>query len=93
MKEKSSRLENLIEAIKKRKRNYRYNYNQQNGRNGRRISGLEDTTEEIESMVKENIKAINIITQNATEIWATMKGQNLRIIRIEERKDMILKAQ
>ena len=39
-----------------------------------RISGIEDTIEEIDSLVKENNKANKVITQNIQEILYTMKG-------------------
>ena len=49
-----------------------------------RISSAEDTIEEIDSSVKENIKFNESLTQNIQEIWDTMKRPNLRIIGIEE---------
>ena len=49
-----------------------------------RISGIEDTIEEIDTSVKENVKPKNFMTQNIQEIWDTMKRPNLRIIGIEE---------
>ncbi|KAL6082496.1 hypothetical protein STEG23_002745 [Scotinomys teguina] len=48
-----------------------------------RISGIEDTIEEIDISVKENTKAKKVITQNFQEIWDTMKMPNLKIIGIE----------
>lgn len=36
------------------------------------ISGLEDTTEEIDLSVKENVKSSKIFTQNIQETWDTM---------------------
>ena len=50
-----------------------------------RISSTEDTIEEIDSSVKENIKSNESLTQNIQEIWNTMKRPNLRIIGIEEK--------
>ena len=38
-----------------------------------RISGAEDTIEEIKSLVKENNKSNKYLTQNILEIWDTMK--------------------
>ena len=49
-----------------------------------RISGIEDTTEEINSLVKENIKSNKFLTQNIQDIWNTMKRSSLTIIKIEE---------
>ena len=49
-----------------------------------RISNSEDTTEEIDSSVKENIKSNKTLTQNIQELRDTMKRANLRIIGIEE---------
>ena len=44
-------------------RNYRDKYNQQNTRD-RRISGVEDTVKEIDSLIKENVAYNKILTQN-----------------------------
>ena len=49
-----------------------------------RISSTEDTIEEINSSVKENIKSSKSLTQNIQEICDTMKRPNLKIIGIEE---------
>ena len=49
-----------------------------------RISGVEDTIEETDSLVKENIKSNKFLTQDIQKIWDTMKRQSLRIIGIEE---------
>ena len=40
-----------------------------------RISGVEDSLEEIESSAKENLKFNKSLTQNIQEIWDTVKGQ------------------
>ena len=42
-----------------------------------RISGVEDTIEEIDSLVKEKeiIKSNKFLTQNLQKIWDTMKDQ------------------
>jgi uncharacterized coiled-coil protein SlyX len=46
-----------------------------------RISGIEDTVEEIATTLKENVKYIYInLIQNIQEIWDTMAKPNLRII-------------
>ena len=50
----------------------------------KRISSAEDTLEETDTLVKENIKSNKSLTQNIQEIWNTMKRSNLRIIGIEE---------
>ena len=57
-----------------------------------RISVTEDTIEEIDSLVKENIKSNKFLTQNIQEIWDTMKRTNLRIIGIEEGEEIQLKG-
>ena len=49
-----------------------------------RISSAEDTIEEIDSSVEENIKSNKSLTQNIQKIWDTMKRPNLRIIGTEE---------
>jgi hypothetical protein len=49
-----------------------------------RISGIEDTTEDIDTTVKENTKFRKFLTQNIQEIWDTMKRTNLRIIGLKE---------
>ena len=45
-----------------------------------RISSAEDTIEETDSLVKENIKSKKSLTQNIQEIWDAMKRPNSRII-------------
>ena len=57
-----------------------------------RLLGVEVTKEEIDSLVKENIKYNKFLTQNILEIWDTMKRPNLRIIGIEEREEVQLKS-
>jgi len=53
-----------------------------------RISGAEDTVEEIDTMVKEYSKhKKKLLTQNIWEIQDTMKRSSLRIIGIEENED------
>jgi hypothetical protein len=56
-----------------------------------RISGAEDTIENIDTTVKENANCKNLLTQNQ-EIQDTMRRPNLRIIGIEEREDSELKG-
>ena len=57
-----------------------------------RISSTEDTIEEIDSLVKENITSNKSLTQNIHEIWDTLKRPNLRIIGIEEGEEVQLKG-
>ena len=57
-----------------------------------RISGAEDTVEEINTTVKENSKHKKLLTQSIQEIHDTMKKPNLRIIGLEENEDSQLKG-
>ena len=57
-----------------------------------RISGAEDTIENIDTTVKENAKSKKLLTQNIQEIQDTMRRQNLRKIGIEEREDSQVKG-
>ena len=56
-----------------------------------RISGTEDTIENIDTTVKENAKRKKLLTPNIQEIQDTMRRPNLRIIGIEESEDSQLK--
>jgi DNA-binding FrmR family transcriptional regulator len=58
-----------------------------------RISGAEDTIENIDTTVKENEKCKKVLTQNIQEIQNTMKRPNLKIIGTEESKDSQSKGQ
>jgi hypothetical protein len=58
-----------------------------------RISGAEDTIENINTTVKENAKCKKVLIQNIQEIQDTMKRPNLRIIGIEENEHSQLKGQ
>ena len=58
-----------------------------------RISGAEDTIENIDTTVKENAKSKKLLTQNIQEIQDTMRRPNLRIVGIEESKIPNLKGQ
>ena len=51
-----------------------------------------DTIEEIDSLVKENVKSNKCLTQNIQEICDTMKRPNLRIIGIEKGEEVQLKS-
>jgi hypothetical protein len=42
-----------------------------------RISGVEETTEEMVTLVKENVKTKKFPTENIQEIWDTMKRAKL----------------
>jgi hypothetical protein len=57
-----------------------------------RISGTEDTIENIDTTVKVNAKCKNLLTPNIQEIQDTMRRPNLRIIGIEESEDPQLKG-
>jgi methyl-accepting chemotaxis protein len=48
------------------------------------ISDIEDTTENIDTTVKENTKSKKFLTQNIQEIQDTMERPNLRIIEKSE---------
>ena len=49
-----------------------------------RISGAEDSIENISTTIKENAKCKKILIQNIQEIQYTMRRPNLRIIGIDE---------
>ena len=57
-----------------------------------RISGVEDAIENIDSLVKENVRSNKFLTQNIQEIGDTMKRPNLGIIRIEKGEELQLKG-
>ena len=57
-----------------------------------RISGEEDTIENIDTTIKENVKCKKILTQNIQEIQDTMRRPTLRIIGIDEKEDFQLKG-
>jgi hypothetical protein len=57
-----------------------------------RISGAEDSLENIDTTVKENAKCKKFLSQYIQEIQKTMRRSNLRIIGIEESKDFQLKG-
>jgi hypothetical protein len=60
---------------------------------GERISGAEDSIENIRTTIKENIKHKMIRTQNIQEIQDTMRRPNLWIIGVDENKIINLKGQ
>jgi hypothetical protein len=57
-----------------------------------RISGAEDSIENIWTTIKENIKHKTILTQNIQEIQDTMRRPNLRIIGVDENEDFQLRG-
>jgi uncharacterized coiled-coil protein SlyX len=57
-----------------------------------RISGAEDTIENIDRTIKEKEKCKKLLTQNIQEIQDTMRRTNLRIIGLEESEDSQLKG-
>ena len=59
-----------------------------------RITGAEDTIENIDTAVKENVKYKKILLRNIQEIqdFRPMRRQNLRIIGIEKGEDFQLKG-
>ena len=70
-----------IEKLGKRSENYKCKNNQQNSREGRENSGVEDKLGEIESSTKETHRS-NKSKQNIQEMRGTVKRPNLRIIGI-----------
>ena len=57
-----------------------------------RISGAEDSIENIGTTIKENGKCKKILTQNIQEIQDTMRRPNLWIIGVDENEDFQLKG-
>ena len=57
-----------------------------------RISGVEDSIENMDRTTKENTKCKRILTQHIQKIQDTMRRQNLRIIGIEETEYSQLKG-
>ena len=57
-----------------------------------RITGAEDTTETIDTTVKENAKSKRLLTQNIQEIHDTRRGRKLSIIGIQDSKDSNLRG-
>jgi chromosome segregation ATPase len=57
-----------------------------------KISGAEDSIENICTTIKENAKSKNILTQNIQEIRNTMRRPNLLIIGVDENEDFQLKG-
>jgi hypothetical protein len=57
-----------------------------------RISGAEDSIENISTTIKENAKCKQILTQNIQVIQDKMRRQNLWIIGVDENEDFQLKG-
>ena len=57
-----------------------------------RISGAEDSIENMGTTIKENGKCEKIVTQNIQEIQDTMRRPNLRIIQVAYNEDIHLKG-
>ena len=57
-----------------------------------RISGAEDSIENIGTTIKDNAKCKKILTQNIQEIQDTMKRLNEGIIEVDENEDFQLKG-
>jgi DNA-binding FrmR family transcriptional regulator len=57
-----------------------------------RISGAEDSIENIGTMIKENTKCQKILTQNIQKIQDAMRRPNLWIIRVDENEDFQVKG-
>jgi hypothetical protein len=58
-----------------------------------RISGAEDSIENMDTTIKENAKCKKILSQNIQEIQDTMRRPNLRLIGIDENEIFNLKGQ
>ena len=52
-----------------------------------RMSGVEDSIENMDTTIKENAKCKRILTENIQEIQGTMTRPKLRIIGIDENED------
>jgi hypothetical protein len=57
-----------------------------------KISGAEDSIENIGTTIKDNAKCKNILTQNIKEIQDTMRRPNLLIKGVDENEDFQLKG-
>ena len=57
-----------------------------------RISGAEDSIENICTTIKENAECKKILTQNIQEIQDTMRRPNLQIIGVDKNEDFQLKV-
>jgi predicted ribosome quality control (RQC) complex YloA/Tae2 family protein len=57
-----------------------------------RISGAEDSIENMDTAIKENARCKKILTQNIQEIQDTMRRPKLSIIGIDQNEDFQLKG-
>nr|ACD47065.1 L1 unspliced fusion gene protein [Mus musculus] len=57
-----------------------------------RMSGAEDSIENISTTIKENAKGKNMLTQSIQEIQDTMRRPNLQIIGVDENEDFQFKG-
>jgi predicted ribosome quality control (RQC) complex YloA/Tae2 family protein len=57
-----------------------------------RISGAEDSIENMDTTIKENTKCKKILTANIQEIQETMRKPNLQIIGVHENEEFQLKG-
>jgi uncharacterized coiled-coil DUF342 family protein len=58
-----------------------------------RISGAEDSIENISTTIKDNANCKRILTQNIQEIQDTLRRQNVQITGVDENEDFQLKSQ
>jgi hypothetical protein len=58
-----------------------------------KISGTEDSIENISTTIKEKVKCKKILTQNIQEFQDTKGRPNLQIIGVDENEDFLLKGQ
>jgi hypothetical protein len=72
--------------------NHRCEHQQQNTGIEERISGAEDSIENMGTIIKENAKCKKILTQNIQENQDTMRRPNLQIIGVDENEDFQLKG-
>jgi chromosome segregation ATPase len=59
---------------------------------GERISGAEDSIENVDTTIKENAKCKKILTQNIQEFQDTMRRPNLRIKGVDKNEDFQFKG-
>jgi hypothetical protein len=57
-----------------------------------RISSAEDSIENMDTTIKENLKCKKILTKNIQEIQDTMRRPNLGIMGVEDNEDFQLKG-
>jgi hypothetical protein len=57
-----------------------------------RISGAEDSIENMGTTIKENAKCRKLLTQNIQKVQDTMRRPNLQIIGVDENEDFQFKG-